>query len=429
MFKLKVLFYWARYLFRPALRTRKDVEAFQARQIRRFERKTLRHSEFYQRFFTAKGLDWSSIPVITKTEFMASFDQINTQKVTLEQAMDVALTAERTRDFNRDLNGLTVGLSTGTSGKRGLFLASDDERAQWVALVMSRVIRPRLFKKQKIAFFLRANSTLYSAVSSKLFEFRYFDIFQPLDGLLAQLNDYQPDILASQPSVLIDVAEAQRRAVIRIAPTQIISYAEVLTDSDRATIQACFGVGITNVYQCTEGFLGVSCSHGTMHLNEDHVRIDQEWIDEDKFVPIVTDFTRHSQPVVKYRLNDILKVKSDGCGCGSPFLAIDTIIGREDDVLVLDGKRVYPDLIARTIAIHTNEFQKYTIEQVGTNALHIGIDGEPEVFESTSALFKTVLERLFNEQGIRNTEYGFSPQISKITGGKLRKIKRSHHEA
>jgi len=429
MFKPKVLFYWARYRWRPMLRSREALDAFQARRIRRFEQKTLRHSVFYQRYFTATGMDWSSVPVITKTEFMASFDQINTQGVTLEQAMDVALTAERTRDFNHDLNGLTVGLSTGTSGKRGVFVASDDERAQWVALVMTRVIKPVFFKKQKIAFFLRANSTLYSSVSSNLFEFRYFDIFQPMDVLLAQLDAYQPDILASQPSVLIDLAEAQRRAVIRIAPNQIISYAEVLTESDRATIQACFGVGITNVYQCTEGFLGVSCSHGTMHLNEDHVRIDKEWIDDDKFIPIVTDFTRHSQPVVKYRLNDILKVKSGGCECGSPFLAIDTIIGREDDVLVLDGKRVYPDLIARTIAIHTNEFQKYTIEQVGRNALHIGIEGDSGAFDATSALFKSVLENLLNEQGVRNTEYGFSPKISKITGGKLRKIKNSNHEA
>lgn len=342
--------------------------------------------------------------------------------------MDVALEAERTRDFSRTVNGLTVGLSTGTSGRRGLFVVSEDERAQWSALVISRVIRPRLFRKQKIAFFLRANSTLYASVASRFFEFRYFDIFQPMDVLLSQLDVFQPDVLASQPSVLMDLALAQCRGDIHIAPNQVISYAEVLSDSDRETIQAAFDAAITNVYQCTEGFLGVSCAHGTMHLNEDHVRIDKEWIDADMFVPIVTDFTRHSQPVVNYRLNDILKVKAGGCRCGSPFLAIETIIGREDDVLVLDGKRVYPDLIARSIAIHTDEFQKYTIEQVGQNTLLIGIETDQDNFGTTTEHFRQILKRLFNEHGIQNTEYQFRPHLSQVAGGKLRKIKRSYYE-
>ncbi len=340
----------------------------------------------------------------------------------------MAIEAEQTRSFKSEINGITVGLSTGTSGKRGLFLVSENERAQWAALIMSRVIKPKFFKKQKVAFFLRANSNLYTSVASGLFEFMYFDIFRPLNELLVELNKYQPDILASQPSLLVDIALAQKNNQLNIKPIQIISFAEVLHANDKKSISTIFNTKITEVYQCTEGFLGVSCEYGTMHLNEDFIRFDKEWIDRNKFYPIVTDFSRHSQPVVKYKLNDVLEIKTEPCLCGSPLLGIERIIGRDDDVLIFNGIKVYPDLIARKIALVTDSFQKCTIEQVGNKTLKISIECKNEEFKNTCNLFQNTLNELFNELGINEIEFHFEPKIANVTGNKTRKIKRLVHE-
>jgi putative adenylate-forming enzyme len=427
-FKLKILRYWLQILLAPKLNNRKDIERLQKKCMKAFSYKTLSKSKFYQRFFEQGTFNWNAAPLISKTEFMDSFDEINTQGILLTHAMEVAVNAEKSRDFKSEINGITVGLSTGTSGKRGLFLVSENERAQWVALVMSRVIQPRLFKKQKVAFFLRANSNLYASVASSLFEFKYFDIFKPMAELLAALHDYQPDILASQPSVLMDLAFAQKNKEIHIAPIQIISFAEVLHANDKATICAVFQAPITEVYQCTEGFLGVSCAHGTMHLNEDFIHFDQEWLDENKFYPIVTDFSRHSQPVVKYKMNDILEIKTSPCPCGSPLLAIEKIIGRDDDVLIFNGIKVYPDLIARKIALCTDNFQKYTIEQVGPQTLHIGIDCTALDFEANKSLFQSALNTLFSDFGIHEIQYRFENKTAIIVGNKTRKIKRAQYE-
>jgi len=51
-----------------------------------------------------------------------------TAGIRLEGAWKLALTAERMRDFSTTLHGLTVGLSSGTSGSRSVFLASAAER-------------------------------------------------------------------------------------------------------------------------------------------------------------------------------------------------------------------------------------------------------------------------------------------------------------
>lgn len=427
-FKLKILMYWLQILFLPKFRSRKAIEDFQNKKMNIFVRETLTKSKFYQAYITNNQFNWQAVPQITKTVFMESFDKINTCNISIDEAMKLALNAELSRDFKNEINGITVGLSTGTSGKRGLFLISENDRALWVALVMSRVIKPKFFKKQKVAFFLRANSNLYASVASGLFEFKYFDIFKPISELLNELDNYSPDILAAQPSILIDIADAKRKQKISICPIQLISFAEVLHQNDKECIESVFEVPITEVYQCTEGFLGASCSHGTMHLNEDFIKFDKEWIDADKFYPIITDFSRQSQPVVKYKLEDILQLKKTECPCGSKLLAIEKIIGRDDDILLLDNKRVFPDLIARRIAIATNNFQKYSITQISKNKLEICIESEETEWEQTKICFDNALNSLLNEQGIIGTILEFKKNITIMQGQKLRKIKRNIYE-
>lgn len=427
--KFKIIYYWLKIILRGPFKSREDLERFQGKQLTTFVTQTLCKSRFYKKYFVEKILDWARVPIISKTEFMAHFDDINTVNIKKQDALQVALEAENSRNFKSELNGITVGLSTGTSGKRGIFLVSENERALWVALVMHRVIKPKLFKKQKVAFFLRANSNLYASVQSALFQFNYFDIFTPLSHLLVELNVYQPAILAAQPSLLIDICSAQRYKQIDIKPIQIISFAEVLHAHDRQFIEDTFKVKITEVYQCTEGFLGASCEHGTMHLNEDFIHFDKEWIDEDKFYPIITDFSRQSQPVVKYKMNDVLQIKKTPCPCGSHNLAIEQIIGRDDDVLIFDKIKIYPDLIARKIAQQTDAFQRYTIVQTAEKRLEIGIECETEDFDAIKENITFVLNTLLEAHQIKDVVYVFSDKIDHISGNKTRKIKRITNES
>jgi len=425
LFKLKIIYYWLKIKGRKSFSSKASIEAFQKKLLKKFAKKTLLKSAFYQPYFNHDKINWDAVPQISKTIFMESFNSINTCGIKIEEAMSLAIKAETSREFNNEINGITVGLSTGTSGKRGLFLVSENERALWVALVMSRVIKPRFFRKQKIAFFLRANSNLYASVSSSLFEFKYFDIFKPMPELLKELNQFSPDIIAAQPSILVDIANAKANHQINIQLTQIISFAEVLHHNDKAYIKQQFHAPLTEVYQCTEGFLGVTCPYETMHLNEDFIKFDKEWIDRDKFYPIITDFSRQSQPVVKYKLNDVLQVKSSPCPCGSNLLAIEKIMGRDDDVLIINNQKIYPDLIVRRIAIIINNFQNYNIIQVDKNKLEVNIECEINDFEQTKIAFKKAIDEILSGFGITDTQLKFNQQMVRIPGNKLRKIIRN----
>jgi putative adenylate-forming enzyme len=427
MFKLKVIFFWIKFSLQKNFQNQAEIEVFQDKKLIKFAQKVLSKSFFYKKYFKQGKLNFQDIPIISKTNFIEHFDEINTVNISKEDALKTAIDAETSRNFKSEINGITVGLSTGTSGKRGIFLASENERAKWAALVMQRVIRPVFFKKQRIAFFLRANSNLYASISSGLFEFKYFDIFRPIDDLIQELNAFQPHILAAQPSILVDIALAQSKSEIDLNLTQVISFAEVLHLDDKSFIKSQFACKFTEVYQCTEGFLGVSCSHGTMHLNEDFVKIEKDVIDGERFYPIITDFSRGSQPVVKYRLDDVLVAKQTPCGCGSKLMAIETIVGRDDDILefISDKKtiKIYPDLIARRIALVSDSFYKYQITQLSYHKLEISI--EAENFEELSKIFRKTLENLLQERNIEGIAFTFKNSVEIVAGNKLRKIQKA----
>ncbi len=427
--KGKISYYWLRFRLTRKFTSRQKLEAYQQKRLRSFFEKILVQSPFYARLVKEKKplLDF---PVINKTIFMELFDQINTRGVTKEKAMAVALQAEESRNFAPECDGLTVGLSTGTSGKRGLFVVSEAERAQWVAAIMTRVIKPVFFKRQKIAFFLRANSNLYSTIRSSLFEFRYFDIFKPIDKLLADLNTYQPGIVAAQPSVLIDMASRQEKGLLHIRPRQLISFAEVLHPEDATYISSVFGQLITEVYQCTEGFLGVSCPHGTIHLNEDFVLIEKKYVEGRRFHPVITDFTRTTQPIVRYELNDILVERELPCPCGSVLTGLDRIEGRADDVLVFGNEQIsiYPDLISRMIARRTNDFRAYRIIQYRKDCLRIEIECDLSVYESVSEAIRHSVKSVLHANNIRTVMIETQRGITFERGSKFRKITRTFDE-
>ena len=107
------------------------LQAFQDARARRIVAYAAQHSPFYRRHWLNHQRDhWRTLPTVDKAVMMANFDEFNTCSVTAQAAMAVATAAERTRDFGPTVAGLTVGLSSGTTGHRGLFLVSPASR--WI---------------------------------------------------------------------------------------------------------------------------------------------------------------------------------------------------------------------------------------------------------------------------------------------------------
>lgn len=94
------------------------------------------------------------------------------------------------------------------------------------------------------------------------------------------------------------------------------------------------------MYQCTEGFLAISNKENNhLLMNEEYLIIEKQWLDDRRFVPIITDLLRTTQPIIRYRLDDVLiEEQSDGI-----FTRLAGIEGREGDICyATQGNKVLP---------------------------------------------------------------------------------------
>ncbi|MEZ4888094.1 MAG: hypothetical protein R3E32_25425 [Chitinophagales bacterium] len=429
MFYFNILKYYLQLRIRPTFTNRQDLEQWQEQQIERLLKQIQQKSPYYKNLLLQYA-SWRQFPVMQKKQWMEAFDQINTLIIKQEEALEVALNAEISRDFSPTLKNVTVGLSSGTSGSRGLFLVTPKERARWAAYVMDKILSPIQFRRRKIAFFLRANSNLYNSMQSLLFHFRFFDLKEKMDVNLQQLNQYQPHILVAPASILRHIAQAQRTKTITIQPEKILSVAEILEQTDSDFIETVFQQIIHQAYQCTEGFLALSCEYGTLHFNEDIVKIERQYIDAEKrrYHPIVTDFNRMGQPIIRYLLNDIVIDKPEPCACGSIFQAIDHIEGRADDVFYFKNKygnttAIYPDFIRRAMIVPDTSMEEYAVEQLSWQSIHIFLHTSD--FAQDQQILHHSFFQLFEEYGIEDIALQFFEGLPALKENKLRRVKRS----
>ena len=362
---------------------------------------------------------------MNKAFMMENFDELNTLGVKKDEAMEIALNSEKTRNFSQKYKDISVGLSSGTSGHRGMFITTPEEQGTWAGTILAKMLPKNDIFGHKIAFFLRADNDLYKAINSFLISLEYFDTFKDIDEHIERLNKYLPTMIVAPPSLLLVLAKKIEEEKLNISPKRLISVAEILEKADEEYIKKQFNLKIIHqIYQATEGFLACTCEYGHLHLNEDLIKFEKQYIDEKRFYPIITDFRRTSQPFVKYYLNDILVENSEPCQCGSVLQRIEKIEGRSDDIFKFTNKFgkeivVFPDFIRRTILFVEN-IREYQVFQINDKLLEVAI---LNISDEQKELVKNEFNKLFTSLNIENIEIKFiNYEIDKTK--KLKRIVR-----
>lgn len=405
--------------------SRDAIERHQQKRMAFLRRKIMPQSPFYAGFADRPIEEW---PVLNKAGLMEHFTAINTRNIPKEKALEIALIAEESRDFSPMLGDVAIGLSTGTSGQRGLFLTDARERALWAGVMLGRFLPSPLLRKQRIAFFLRANNALYEGLNGLLLEFSFYHLLKEFESHIARLQSQSPTVLIAPAQVLCQLAKRQAAGEIYLAPRRIISVAEVLSPEDAAEIEAAFGIRPDQVYQCTEGVLAYSCKAGNLHLNERYVKIERDVIDPESgaFCPIVTDFTHETLPILRYRLDDVLIPSDVPCPCGCASQRIARIEGRVDDILYWatpeGGRRmVLSDMIRQEIALLHVPVHDYRVIQRGMDEIEIALDSS--VFEVAAQQLHSRLQSLAARLGATPPAAYFHNGLPAEPQGKRRRVR------
>ncbi len=414
----RILYYYYKTLFlQRYLKSKEQLEHHQQKKFKLLVRKTLSKSPFYKDYLDKPLEQW---PIINKKILMDNFDTINTEGIKLNQALEVALHAEKSRDFSALIGNIAVGLSSGTSNQRGVFLVSSQERSMWAGILLAKVLPSGLRTRERIAFFLRANSKLYMTLTkSKKIQFTFFDLLDDFDSQIEQLNRLQPTILSAPASVLI--ALAKQKSKLSISPKKIFSVAEVMDESDELIIKNTFDCIVSQVYQCTEGFLAVSDKQtNKLTMNEENIIIEKEWLDEHRFVPIITDLIRTTQPIIRYRLDDVLIEDKSS----EVFTQLKAIEGRVGDICygVKNDQMIpiFADLLRQQMSSSAYLFDDYRICQHDAKTFDIQIT--PELNNNDKEALIYHLNDVFNNKDCALPSWNWKPFEFNEKGVKRRRI-------
>ena len=326
-------------------------------------------------------------PVLSPDVLREAFDAWNTLGLTQAPTEAAALAAE-TGGSGEVRPGIVAGFSTGSSGQRGLFVTSAAERGGWIGHILARLLPgDALLHPTRIALCLRADNRLYGDIGEAgPFRFLFVGLEVPARERFDRLQAFAPDILIAPPQVLADLA----RRTDQPWPLRRLFYgAEPMGEAERGWIGAALGVRPDPIYQATEGFLGAACRFGTLHLNEDVLIIEREAVPgTSRFLPIVTDLRRTTQPMIRVRLPDLLEPLPAPCPCGSPLTAVQPVEGRLEDLWRWPGAVICPREIETAVSGALGPEQDW---RAVASPHSVMVEAEPERVEVAMAAVAAVL--------------------------------------
>src|SRR5512144_3071172 len=183
--------------------TRQQLESYQAEALNRLRQYAHKHSPFYQGFH--KGLTdrpLHELPVLTKAMMMEHFDELVTDRTL--HLEDVRAYAAQGEAGQRYQNRFWVNATSGSSGHPGFFLFN---QAEWLYILASFArsqewsgMRINLTHRQRMATVASISPWHMSSQVSALAQSWWrpslrLPASQPLVQTVAQLNDWQPEVL------------------------------------------------------------------------------------------------------------------------------------------------------------------------------------------------------------------------------------------
>ena len=349
-----------------------------------------------------------------KATLMGDFSAYNLERLTAEEVRQKLSEGYVHHD-------IACGASTGTSGNRGFYVITDAERYKWLGIILAKALPEIWCVQHRVAIILPQNSALYQTGNqTPRLKVQFHDLTNGPEVWGPSLLEFDPTVIVAPPKVLRWLAE--NADLDRLSPKRLFSAAETLDQPDRQIIEAAFGLRLGQIYMATEGLLGVTCSKGTLHLTEDYVKFDFDWVSDQLASPILTDFTRRYQLMAGYALNDLLHLDDQPCTCGSPLQPVKEIVGRQDDVFWFGERMVTPDVMRNAVLKADHRIDDFRIQQTQDEDLVLSLHADlPDEIKASA---QAALEQLLQGRGVRSRITQKTLSKGGLFSRKLRRIER-----
>jgi phenylacetate-CoA ligase len=326
--------------------SKEEVLDYQKEQLSLFLKECLIYVPFYKDKFDFLGINLEQIDE-NPLEVIKNFPLLTKE----ERKTKVSLLVNT--NINRPT--IEISLTSGTSGAPTInYLDKESiERsfALWTRFHNNIGLKGREFKKVRFSGRLIINPKtikppfwIYNIFDKQLFMSSYHLKDENLFHYVNKLNSFKPDLIDGYPSALYIVSMYinNNNISLNFVPKAIATTAETLFDYQRFEIEKAFACKVFNQYASSEGVPPITeCINGRLHINEDTGFF--EFLNTENLPAkpgeiaklVVTSFRNWKTPLLRYNIQDsvLLPLTQEKCECGCNMPYVDTIVGREDDIL------------------------------------------------------------------------------------------------
>lgn len=318
---------------------RAKLGSHQRVRLRRLLQSAYRDVPFYAKLYRKQPTELEELPIIEKSDLQAA--DIS------EQLSSRANPSELQR--------------MSTSGSTGQPLSVHFRPAEFVAAHRASFARfYRLYGRRlnDVVAYFGPGRSLTSAKRSLLsriipHRFIHIDSFAPIDEQIDALCSIQPGVITGYTSTLERIARAViDRGIESVRPHLVYTGAETLTPRTRPLVRQAFDTDLRDTYNCIEvGNIAWECPSGSglYHVNDDALVVEVvdaagQHVEHGSVGDIViTSLTNFTQPLIRYRIGDMVRLAARSCSCGRSLTTLETISGRKAESLELpDGRLITP---------------------------------------------------------------------------------------
>jgi phenylacetate-coenzyme A ligase PaaK-like adenylate-forming protein len=329
--------------------SRDQLLTFQRARLRKILEHAVSSSPYYREVLGRDALDpevsLEDLPTLPKATMMERFDNVVAdRRLRLADLEAHATGPDPGALFAREFH---VFMTSGTTGRRGVFPQTRAEFAQWLAACWRVFSRFGLRPGARVAG-VAAPTPLH--ITQKLFRALggfgggrpELTVTLPMPALVEALGHDQPEAILGMVSVVRALATEQLEGRLSMRPRWAAVSSEVVTEEARRRIGEAWGTEPIALYSSTETLVMASEAPERvgLHVSEDLVVL--EVVDErDRPVPpgvpghkvLVTSLVNRALPLIRYEIADAVTLASGPDPTGRPYQRISRVDGRSDDVL------------------------------------------------------------------------------------------------
>ena len=257
------------------------------------------------------------------------------------------------------------------------------------------------------------------------------------------MQDFKTTALVCTPSYALSIADTIKEMGININSLSLkygLFGAEPWSEAMRQEIQDKLKIIATDNYGLSEvmgpGVAGECLERNGLHINEDHFLV--EVINPDTLDPVpagetgelvITTLTKEAFPVIRFRTRDLTRIIPEPCRCGKKFIRMSRVIGRTDDMLIINGVNVFPSQIEAILfdIEGTEPHYQIIVERKGhLDEVTVHVEVQESIFfdemKKQHKLINQIKEKLASELGISVEVKIVEKKTIERTEGKAKRV-------